>query len=217
MALGVLCPKRGVQMQTFLLVGLRNSRLVIVFFAFVLGLLLVPRPASASPTGLTLTLDTKGGPIFTVIGGESITLDFTLTNHSGRDLSLNEVEISLGPIIVGDDDSIDLTHFSFGFLTPLSTLSSGSSNNFSMTLPTDAPTEPDFLDFDSSLQSLSLSFDYCPASEPQCSSADELSAEVGFAVIVQDANNSATPEPSTLLLLGSGVLGLVPFCRRFAH
>lgn len=203
-------------MQTSMLVRLLQKPLVITFPMLVLGLLLAPRPASASPAGLTLTLDTKGGPVFTVIGGESITLDFTLANNSGEDLTLNELQVTLSPIFVGDDDSIDLTHLSFVFLTSPFTLSSGSSNNFSMTLPTDAPTEPDFFDF-SFPQSLSLSFDYCPASEPQCSSADELSAEVGFAVTVQDANNSATPEPSTLLLLGSGVLSLVPFCRRFAH
>lgn len=192
---------------------LMQARITIALFLLVLGLLFAPRPASASPIGLTLTLDSTG-PFFTVIEGKNLTLDFTLTNNSGEELEFSELDMTESPITVGEP-FIDLANVSFmPQLTSLLTLSSGSSTNFAITFPATFATAPNFFPQDA-FESLSVGFIYCPVSDPQCTSADELSSGVvGFFVTIENA--SATPEPPSLLLLGTGLLGLGPLIRRFA-
>jgi len=182
------------------------SRLAIGLFSLlVLGVFLVPRPACA--TGLTLTLDSAGP--FTVFAGNSITLNFTITNNSGEDVTVGGAGLGLS-FNPGTPDRISGFTLPVGFLGS-EMLASGSSVEVPVTFLTSAATSTP-LDF--RVNPLTLGFAGCPVDLPFCNGSTSIqSNNVDFTITV-DSPLVPTPEPSSLLLLGTGLLGLCPFIRR---
>ena len=177
-------------------------RKVLFALVLVLGLAVASSAAHASPITYNLTLTSFGGFIGgNVAGGTgSITLDDT--PGSGFDLfsqpgasgnRIIDLSFNIGGDIFTLADATSLTTATFfnGTLTGLqynSSLSSSKTN----------------IDFNT--VSLFYAFN------------DDLSDQNSFGYISADvARTAATPEPSALLLFGSGALGLVGFAsRKFA-
>jgi len=177
-----------------------------LFSLLVLGVFLAPRPASAS--AVTLTLDSNGP--FTVVAGDSITLDFTLTNNSGEDLTVGGAGLYVG-LPGGLPDEVFNFTLPVGFLGS-EMLASGSSIEVPVTFLTSAATStaPDFR-----VNPLFLGFAACPADLPLCNGRTAIqSSFVDFTITVDSPAPTPAPEPSSLLLLGTGLLGLGPLIRR---
>ena len=169
---------------------------------------------------MTFTLNTTS---LNVTEGNTITLDWTLTNNTGATIFGVGGAFVLGAGIgIPSGDSSDSLTFGGGFTgtcISASSLTAGSSCTFSLPLFAGFTTG-ELENSDSGVSPVSIIMDYvCPNCLPGSDTdklvlaPDQYSA-LSPQVMVTSFDQGATPEPGSLLLLGTGLLGLGPMLRR---
>ena len=189
-----------------------NVRLVLFTLATLLTVILAPLPGYAAT--VTLTVNTINP---TMIEGTLSPFSFTLSNSSGSPIEPFP-PLVLSPsysvtFVSGDPTDQLQAHFGaplFSAGTCTGMLASGSTCTFITSFFQQAPATGETENTDSGIDSVTLDVAYalCDPLTGGCSTPP-LFATTTFDVTVTD-----TPEPSSLLLLGSGAAALLGFFRR---
>ncbi len=152
---------------------------------------------------------TANSPVFTE--GDTGTLVLTVTNNGSAGVNLTGYSVSISSPTAGDaSDGVNLINADM----PMSTcgvpsfLGSGSSCTFVFGLTGDSGAGETDADSGVSPGNASVFYDIAEIGEGYTAQSP------GFNVTVNDVPVSTTPEPSSLLLLGSGVLGMLALGRR---
>jgi hypothetical protein len=167
----------------------------------VLAAALLAAPVHATPILVTLASNNP-----TVLEGNSGSLIVTLTNNSGHTIKLDSGSLG-SPTFSGDpSDYPTMTGMTQTCPAFGSTLGNGLSCTFTVTFST--PNDPGETDHDSGVTSTTASLTYDITGV-----GTGYTASTPVTITVQDPPVSA-PEPSSLLLLGSGLLGMLGFGRK---
>lgn len=190
-------------------------RVASYFLAFAaVYLCLWPGSAAASTTvtvdGVSLTLNTTN---LTVTEGNTITLDFTATNGSGSALTSAAVSVAgLGPVTGDSSDIFTAVNAVIGSPCVELVPANGTSCDLSLTLFT--PFDSGETDNNSGVNPLTVTWEFFGPSP--CTSTVGPGCQLVFIsdITVVDPATVTTPEPSSLLLLGTGLFSLGPLLRR---
>lgn len=162
---------------------------------------------SISAQALTLTLNPVGGSI-SGVPGSTVGWGYTVTNDSAIDWVTIGGGSNFSTLETWVTNYQDFTQFNFQVLAP------GAS--FTQVYDALLLTGIGSIDIDSLatpgwVASGTIDFYYNLFNgDPNSGGID-----LGVQLIQADADVTATPEPGTIMLLGSGLMGLVPFRRRF--
>jgi hypothetical protein len=178
----------------------RSLRWTVITAVVFFGLTATPGQAQVTFTGpstITLTED-----------GTAPSFNFQLTNHSGGPLS----NFSLGPGFSFGSDTGDLSEFisdSVGIGSCTAVLADGASCDYFYQINMGNGAGETDANFFTTTITIDAQFDSVNSATGGLQTQDLLQSTV---VTVNDP--AATPEPSSLLLLGSGVLGMLGTVRR---
>lgn len=179
-----------------------------------LCLYLGPRSAAASTSvsadGLTLTLNTAST---TVVEGSSLTLDFTATNSSGSNITNGGTAISLGSVTGDSSDTIQ--SISAVISLPCVELAPVSGGSCDLSLVITTPSGLGETDGDFGVTPITVSWE--TFGPPACPSVIGPGCVLTLTtdVTVEDPTTmTSTPEPSSVILFGTGLLGFGPLLRR---
>jgi PEP-CTERM motif-containing protein len=181
------------------------SRVSISFLALLLVACLpvVSKADSVTMNGITLSLTSTN---LSVTEGNSLTLDFLLQNGSGVGQFIGGYTTGFARIS-GDPSDIynpNSTTFDFGNCNGGFLTISGANSSCTFTATLQTFSDSGETDGDSGVSQFSLSLSLCSSGCPTVGTIVTLTPSI----TVNDTQIPSVPEPSTLLLLGSGLLGL---------
>jgi hypothetical protein len=177
----------------------RSLRWTIITTLVAFALTAAPSQAQVTFTGpSTITVSEDGtAPIF----------NFQLTNHSGGPLSNFNVGVSIGS--PSGDLSDDALGDLFGQGSCTGVLADGASCDYFFQITTDNGAGEADADFFTQTIAIHALFD---SVDPATGGLQHQDLSQSFVLTVNDP--TATPEPASFLLLGSGVLGMLGTLRR---
>ena len=182
----------------------------VAFLCLHLGALPATATNTVSGDGLTLTL-TNAGSSVSVVEGNSITLDFTAFNGSGNNITSGAVSASWGTTTGDSSDTIK--SLSLLIESPCVELAPADGASCDMTVTIATPADLGETDNDFGVTPFLIQWETSgPPACPKITDSCLLSMTVD--VTVTDPAVTTTPEPSSLMLLGSGSLGLMGMLRR---
>ena len=182
-------------------------RRISIYLPVLAAILLLPSLCRADSVVVDNVTLTYGNLNISVNEGDSITLSFTVTNNSGSAINVAAVTVIEFPFV--GDLTDEISSGSFAGTQCLGPLADGGSCTFTLDLKT--PANSGETDADCGTTALPVGLTFSPSD-----SAVQFSFPVvTFDITVEDPGaKCVTPEPASLFLLATGLLGLAPAVRR---